>query len=989
MTPIPFAELMNRILCEYAQTGKIFSIDRHYQPSGAKLNLFGETLETPFGPAAGPHTQLSQNIIAAYFAGCRFFEIKTVQTLDGEDLPVAKPCINANDECYNVEWSTELRVADAFAEYVRAWWVLKLLSAQFGFGDPNGFIFNMSVGYDYKGITSKKIDDFIEGLKDASQTEVWKECQEWALANMDRLPNLTQTYIKNVNPHVCTSITLSTLHGCPPQEIERIASYLIETKHLNTFVKCNPTLLGYETARHILDSMGYDYIQFDDHHFKADLQWSDAVPMFTRLLKLAKEHKVNFGLKLTNTFPVDIAHNELPGSEMYMSGRSLYPLTMELAKRISQTFDGNMRISYSGGADSLNIVPLFKAGIWPITLATTILKPGGYQRCTQIAEKLEKAGYEPFTCVKVGQVTDLAKEARSNVHHLKAIKPLPSRKIKDKVPRFNCFIDPCQHACPIHQDIPEYVRLVGKGEYVEALRLITARNPLPFITGTICPHTCQAKCTRNFYEDAIHIRQAKLTAARLGIEAVIEEIKAKEIPQNGTKVAIVGGGPSGIAAAFFLARQGCKVTLFEKSGDLGGIVRWVIPEFRISSCSIKRDVALLEATGCEIKLNTPAPALAELRKDFDKVVYAIGAYKPGEIKLAEGQARNVIEFMEKAKAGELGPLGENVIVIGGGNTAMDAARVAKRHEGVKSVKLVYRRDRRNMPADEEELVLALEDGVEFAELLAPKSWHEGKLVCHKVVLGQPDASGRRTPVETEEVVELACDSLIAAVGEKVDGEYFKAQGLKVDEKGRALLDEHLACVDNPDVYVIGDAKAGPAVVVKGIADAALVSEHIAGAYEYEIPLSARITIEEASTKRGILAPYSQAYLEKDRCLSCNTVCENCVQACPNRAYQAIDVEGIEKPVILHIDRMCNYCGNCTTFCPYDSEPFREKLNLFSTLKEFKESDLPGFYRYEANKYIVRLADVGSEKDVTLGVDHFCSDCEKLLQTLEAKYSWLF
>ncbi|MGM9992750.1 MAG: putative selenate reductase subunit YgfK [Candidatus Bruticola sp.] len=995
MTPFAFAPLMERILNEYAQKGTVFSLNHPFKPvANKKLEIFGECLETPFGPAAGPHTQLSQNIIAAYFAGCRFFELKTVQTLDGEDLPVAKPCIAANDECYNVEWSTELRVQEAFGEYVKAWWALKLLSAQYGWGDPNGFIFNMSVGYDFKGISSPKIDSFIEGLKDASQTEVWQECRQWALDNLRRLPKLNKDYIEQINPHICRSITLSTLHGCPPQEIEKIATYLIEVKKLNTFVKCNPTLLGYEFARRTLDKMGFDYIEFDDHHFKADLQWSDAVPMFSRLLKLAQHHGVSFGLKLTNTFPVDIAHQELPGNEMYMSGRSLYPLTMELAKRISQTFDGNMRISYSGGADAANIVPLFKANIWPITLATTLLKPGGYQRCTQIAEKLSQEDYKPFDCVKVGVVTALAEDARTCAHNFKALKPLPSRKINAKVPRFNCFISPCSQGCPIHQDIPEYVSLVGQGRNLEALRLITAKNPLPFITGTICPHNCQTKCTRNFYEDSVHIRQAKLQAARLGIDELIKELKEERaalIPAaDGPRVAIVGGGPAGMAAAFFLARQNCRVTIFEKSSQLGGIVAWVIPEFRISKCAIKRDIELLQTMGCEIKLNTAAPSLAELKKaGFSKVIYAVGAYKPGQLRLTEGKALNVIDFLRQAKAGEIKDIGENVIIVGGGNTAMDAARAAKRLKGVKKVTLVYRRTRRYMPADEEELIMALEDGVEFAELLAPKSWLNGQLICRKVVLGPADDSGRRSPVETEEEIALACDTLIASIGEKVEGSFFQAQGLELNERSTVALHDDLSSISDADVYVIGDAKKGPATVVEAIADAANAAQAIAGSFTYSIPETAKVRVEEIYAKHGLMVPYIQAAQEKERCLACGTVCTNCVQACPNRAYQAIEVDGMPMPVILHIDQMCNYCGNCTAFCPYNSDPFREKLSLFATLKEFQESDLPGFFRVTKNVYHIRLAEPGSERKIVLGQDKVCADFAKLLATLEEKYLWLF
>ena len=994
MTPLPFAKLMGQILNEYAQRGTVFGIDHPFCPQEKRLEFYGEYLETPFGPAAGPHTQLSQNIVAAYFAGCRFFELKTVQTLDGEDLPVAKPCIAAQDECYNVEWSTELRVQEAFEEYVKAWWALKLLSVQFGWGDPNGFVFNMSVGYDYHGISSPKIDAFIEGLKDASQTPIWKECQNWALDNLETLSNLDGEYVRHINPRVCNSITLSTLHGCPPQEIERIASYLLESKKLNTFVKCNPTLLGYEFARQTLDRMGYDYIQFDDHHFKADLQWAQAVPMFQRLLSLAQAQGLNFGLKLTNTFPVDIAHQELPGSEMYMSGRSLYPLTTELARRISQTFDGELRISYSGGADAFTIAPLFAANIWPITLATTLLKPGGYQRCTQIAETLVQMDYQPFSGVKVGLVEELAHNARTDLRNQKPLKPTPQRKMEKAIPRFNCFTAPCSHGCPINQDIPEYVHLVGLGRYAEALRLIMARNPLPFTTGTICPHNCQTKCTRNFYEDAVHIRQSKLLAATKAYETILEEVRQRQQSlkpdPKAPRVAVVGGGPAGMAAAYFLARQNCQVELWEKSSRLGGIVRWVIPEFRIPSANLDRDVALLEASGCQIKLDSPAPSLAELRAlGYTHIVYAIGATRPGQLHLEQGQAQNVLEFLAQAKAGQATNYGPQVIVVGGGNTAMDAARAAKRLAGVEKVTVLYRRTRRNMPADEEELELALQEGVEFAELLSPLSWSEGQLLCQKMVLGAPDASGRQRPEPTEERVTLACDQLIAAVGEKVDSAYFQAQGLELNAQGYAALDQNLESLSQEKVFVIGDAQSGPATVVEGIADALKVAQAIVGPYAYTIPTAAYSSAAEVSAKRGLLQYYFQAAKEKERCLSCQTVCENCLQSCPNRAYMSIPVEGIAQPVLIHFDQMCNYCGNCTVFCPYEGDPYRSKLSLFATLEEFQGSDLPGFYRLSPRQYWIRLGGPGSERQLDLDKGQCCPDCHKLLETLEAKYTWIF
>ena len=985
MTPIPFASLMEWVLKEQT-TGAVFGVRKAYRPvPGKMLELFGEKLETPFGPAAGPNTQLTQNIVASYYGGARFFELKTVQIMDGEELSkcVNKPCIVAEDECYNCEWSTELTVPQAMDEYIKAWWMLKLLTKAFGWGDPEGFVFNMSVGYDFAGITSPKIDAFLEGMMHAQTTPIWNECKAWAKANLSRLPHVDEAYLDAIEPRVCRQITLSTLHGCPPAEIEKIASYLIEKKKLHTFVKCNPTILGYDTARRTLDELGFDYIAFDEHHFNEDLQYGDAVPMFRRLLALAAQNGVSFGLKLSNTFPVDVTRNELPSSEMYMSGRSLYPLTIEMARRFGEAFDGKLRLSFSGGIDAFNIDDLFDAGIWPITLATTILKPGGYQRLAQLGERCQKHDYAPFRAVSVGKVAQLAKQARLSARNRKPIKPLPRRKLDEKVPLFDCFTAPCTHGCPIGQDIPQYIELVGKGMYGEALRVIAEKNPLPFTTGTICPHHCADKCTRNFYEEAIRIRRAKLTAAENGYDALLNALEAPQ-KRDGLRVAVVGGGPAGMAAAYFLAREGASVTLFEKRAALGGIVRYVIPSFRIDDACIDRDAALLRKLGVEIKTNTAAPNADELfGQGFTQVIYAIGAWAEGRMRLEKGEATNVIAFLEKAKAGTLGSIGENVVVIGGGNTARDAARAAKRHKGVKRAMLVYRRTARYMPADEEELTLAKEDGVAFMELLSPVSLENGTLLCKKMVLGAPDASGRRSPVETDETVSLPCDTLIAAVGEKVETQLFEQNGIALNERGRVEVGATLE-TSRKNVYVIGDCRRGPATVVEGIADAAKAAEAIVGKHAFSIGENARVSEQSCYEKQGVLRDYDRAETERERCLNCGTVCECCVQVCPNRANVAIAAKGFAHPQILHVDRMCNECGNCLVFCPYDSRPYKEKWTLFSTEAEFAGSENDGYFPKDG-AYLVRL--YGEVKTVS-SLSALPEGVRTMIETVERDYSYL-
>lgn len=944
MTPMSFEQLVDWVLQEKKKRGTVFGQHHAYRADGThNRTMFGRTLETPIGPAAGPHTQMTQNIVAAYYAGSRFFELKTVQIMDGEELAacINRPCIKADDEGYNCEWSTELTVPQAMEEYIKAWFLLKVIAREFGLGDMNGFQFNVSVGYDLAGIQSPKVDTFLNSMKHAEDTEIFKHCKAYLLEHADWFEHVTTEDIEQIPPEICNSVTLSTLHGCPPQEIERIAMYLLTEKGFHTFVKCNPTLLGYEFARKTMDEMGYDYIQFGDFHFKDDLQYEDAVPMLTRLMNTAKERNLEFGVKITNTFPVDVKQNELPSEEMYMSGKSLYPLSISLAAKLAKEFDGRLRISYSGGADYYNIERIVDAGIWPVTVATTLLKPGGYQRLTQMAKLLDKEN-APFEKIDVEAAGKLAKEAVKDPHHVKAMKPLPSRKMKKEVPLMDCFVAPCKEGCPIHQDITTYLQLVGEEKYEEAMEVITEKNPLPFITGTICAHNCMSKCTRNFYETPVHIREMKLKAAENGYEALLEKLPVPAVTKAG-KAAVIGGGPAGMAAAYFLRKGGMEVTLFEAKESLGGVVRHVIPPFRISEDAIEKDAEILRKMQVDIRCNTKVESLEELKKQgYTKIVLAVGAPVQGSLKLESGMPKNALEFLAEFKQtdGKVS-LGKHVVVIGGGNTAMDTARAAKRNVGVEHVYLVYRRTRRYMPADEEELVMALEDGVEFKELLSPVKLENGQLFCKVMQLSDYDVSGRRGVTETGETVWVPADTVIAAVGEKVPTDWYQANGLAVSEKGRLYVDEKTLKTSDDNVYAAGDGLYGPATVVEAIRDGRKVAEAIAGevlARDFD-----KLAEEEkVYAKRGVLKEEQKETKEAGRCLGCSTICENCVEVCPNRANITIQVPGMEKHQIIHVDYLCNECGNCKSFCPYSSAPYLDKFTLFATEADMENSKNQGF-----------------------------------------------
>ncbi|MCD7945389.1 MAG: hypothetical protein LUF81_02080 [Clostridiales bacterium] len=376
MNPLPFETLLCTAVNELRERNTLFGVPA-VRPKACPVDFCGGRVETPIGPAAGPHTQLANNLIAAYGAGGRIFELKTVQIIDGEDLPVDKPCIYVSGEAYNVEWSTELTIGQAAEEYIKAWIVIHLLAREFDLGDPEGFQFHMSVGYDLAGLQSEKVDRFIETMKDASCAPVWSLYLSQVRAHPELFRVVNEDYVNSIPAKICNTVTLSTLHGCPVGEIRRMIAYLLEEKGLNTFVKCNPTLVGYDAARQVLDENGYGYLTFDREGFDRDLQPDYAVELLTDLKALADSLGLTLGVKLTNTFPVAIRNGELPGETMYLSGKPLFLLSIRTAQLLSRAFGGTLPVSFSGGIDTHNVAQVLSAGIAPVTVATLLLQQGG------------------------------------------------------------------------------------------------------------------------------------------------------------------------------------------------------------------------------------------------------------------------------------------------------------------------------------------------------------------------------------------------------------------------------------------------------------------------------------------------------------------------------------------------------------------------------------------------------------------------------------
>jgi len=1000
MHPIPFGSLIEWARQEYADQGAVFGVrsGKFHQPEGA-IPWFSEQLGTVLGPAAGPHSQLAQNIVAAYLAGSRFIELKTVQKMDGAELRacVPKPCINAQDECYNQEWSTELTVQEAFDEYLKAWFVLHVLQAELGLSTERDFVFNMSVGYDLEGIELPKIDGYIEGMKDASETGIWQSCMGWLDGNMDSFEKFTRADMVRISPHVCTSITLSTLHGCPPEEIERIAQYLLAEKGLTTFIKCNPTLLGYETARGLLDEMGYHYLVFDDHHFKADLQFNDAVPMLTRLQAMADGLGLGFGVKLTNTFPVKQKRGELPGEEMYMSGRSLLPLTLKVAERLSAAFDGKLAISYSGGADARNVVRLFEAGIYPITVATTLLKPGGYERLTQMATLLAPLMGKVPDGIDVEQVKALAEGVVTEAAFCKSAREYPSRKTDSKLGLYDCFKAPCKDGgCPIRQQVPEYIGLAGHGQLDEAMGVIAIDNACPAITSVICAHPCQSKCTRMDYEEPIRIRSIKRVAVDGAMDGFLDDVTPSPI-QTDKRAVVIGAGPGGIAAALYLRRNGVDVTVLEKRERPFGMVEYVIPEFRIPAEMIARDYRLARESGVRFQFDVAAEYdLAALKAEYDYVVIATGAWGQGytSVKAGADQLIDALTLLEDAKAndGASALLGECVAIIGGGDVAMDAARVAARNPGTREAVIVYRRTRDFMPAQWEELLGAVADGVQFMELVNPIAFDGKTLTCEKMVLGDYDESGRRAVSASGETVELSFDTVIAATGATVDTEAMTQNGIALDAKGYPVLTASNE-TNLLGVYVAGDCRRGPKTIVQAMADAkAAVCDILAkeGIVHDFVRVHRPLPEDLLYRVKGTLSLNLPA-VERDyyRCLACDQLCEICNDVCPNRANVHVIVDASifgQTHQILHLDGMCNECGNCETFCPHDGRPYLDKVTVFWSEAEFADSKNAGFVALGDGMYRVRT-ELGQVVEYRAGDGAIDPQLAALIETVAEGYPY--
>jgi putative selenate reductase len=1005
---IPIKTLLTIILSEFKKNKSIFGIPNElfYNPQNNKhLNhkIFNHFIDNPIGVAAGPHTQMAQNIVASWLMGARYIELKTIQTLD--ELEISKPCIDMQDEGYNCEWSQELKVHESFNEYLNAWIVIHILNKMLDINTPINTVFNMSVGYNMQGILNSNVQWFFEKMSDCSS-----ELQDKILEIKPIFPEIDNL---NIPSRISDNITLSTMHGCPANEIEEIAEYLLKEKKLHTFVKLNPTLLGKEMVRYIInDKLKFSTI-IPDIAFEHDLKFDAALEIINNLQKIATDEGLQFGLKLTNTLESINSKSVFDKNVemMYMSGRALHPISINLAAKLQNDLKSEIPFSFSAGVDAFNVANTLACGFSTITVCSDLLKPGGYMRLNQYFEELEKS-FKNYNANSIDaylrkksncnetvlaareNLTEYASEVLNSEQYKRNYIIAPNIKTTRKLSNFDCISAPCIETCSTHQDIPEYLYQASLGRFDIAFETILQTNPFPSITGLVCDHLCKNKCTRVNYDDPLLIREVKRFISEQ------DEVKLEAGEKNDLNVAIIGAGPSGLSCAYYLALAGFKVDVFEAHSKAGGMVQYAIPGFRLSDDAIERDFKRVRDLGVTIQFDHKVneDEFNSIHNTYDYTYVSTGAQKSAKLEIEGSENDGIAEpldFLFKARKGEIQKIGENIVIIGGGNTAMDAARTAFRLSGKKGkVTIVYRRSISEMPADQGEIKAVLEEGVQIIELASPIKilGQNGKvsgLECMKVKLGEKDLSGRPKPliIEGSQFI-IPADLIIPAIGQSTDFDFVTS---KINKN---VTYDYVTNFTN--IFIGGDSLRGASTAINAIGDGRKVAEKIiekSGFKDYKINntktrnhdhrdlvlkrskrLSGANVAESPITERKNFNPVSftlkKEIIESEaaRCLFCDELCNICTTVCPNFANYSyknkpisfelqkvkIDENGNSKTEtdvtfevkqeyqILNIANFCNECGNCSTFCPTSSAPYTEKPKVHLT-RESYDKNIEGYF----------------------------------------------
>jgi NADPH-dependent glutamate synthase beta subunit-like oxidoreductase len=524
-------------------------------------------------------------------------------------------------------------------------------------------------------------------------------------------------------------------------------------------------------------------------------------------------------------------------------------------------------------------------------------------------------------------------------------------------PKFVEKLPPCIDTCPNHNHIREWLMVISKAEdygktldqaYEEAFYIGMETNPFPSICGRVCPHPCESGCNREEKDGAVSINQVERAIGDYALEKNLVPKKLTEETKS-EKVAVVGSGPGGISCAYHLARRGYPVTVFEAFPKSGGMLRYGIPDYRLPPDILDAEIDRVLDMGVELKLNTIVGKdvqMEDLRKEYKAVFVALGAHQGYKLGVEGEDASNVFtgtDYLNKVNSGESVDIGDNVVVIGGGDTAIDAARMARRFGA--NATILYRRTRTEMPAIDLEIVGAEEEGVRIDLLAAPIEIYtkDGKAVgmkCQKMELGEPDDSGRRRPVPIEgDTYDLECSSLIAAISQEPDftgfDDYREGKDwIKVDEKYKTSVENVLSGGDNINLGLAIDAIYHGRVAALAIDE--MITSNPMPPLESDLkliktdgmilsyyPESKRVPIKEMNAEERlktldaeVVSTYTdeEVVQETKRCMSCGMCfdCSTCWSFCQDGAILKPIVKGEKYKFKLEY---CKGCDKCAENCP--------------------------------------------------------------------------
>ncbi|MHB8917143.1 MAG: FAD-dependent oxidoreductase [Desulfocucumaceae bacterium] len=512
---------------------------------------------------------------------------------------------------------------------------------------------------------------------------------------------------------------------------------------------------------------------------------------------------------------------------------------------------------------------------------------------------------------------------------------------------------PCREACPAGVDVPRYIRYIREGDFDGALAVIRERIPFPAVCGHACVHPCESKCARVQFDQPVAIRMLKRAAAEEA-EGLWKQ-KARAAAPTGKKVAVIGAGPGGLTAAYYLSGLGHGVTVFEALPAPGGMMRYGIPQYRLPNHVLDGEIEVITGRGVEIRTNTRISTLGQL-KEFDAVFIASGAWNSSLIGVEGESPATVVDgiaFLNEVNSGKKVSIENKVVVVGGGNTAIDAARTSVRL-GAGEVRLVYRRTRDEMPASPEEVAEAVEEGVLMEFLAAPVKLAGGQVICSRMKLGPKDKSGRPAPVPVpDSQFPIQCDTIIAAVGQGADA---AALGLKSAAGGTIAVNSQTLETSQKGVFAAGDCVTGPSSIIQAIAQgrnvASSIDSFLGGKGDVEEVFAGRdaaiFTPAPMGTKRPIIPAiplgnrlnsfdlvekgydHNAARKEARRCLACDKrefkvevdlkackECGYCKEVCTldifrpsgsfnDRGYRPMEVVSSER---------CVGCQRCFFICP--------------------------------------------------------------------------